>query len=130
MTTEASQISRRSFLYLSLTTAVAGVTTGCRLFSFGGGSPLEQALSAVDLQAAQVVGKELASQDVRFNDKGYLKQALAVFDSASSAAVEEGTVTISKAIVSDFRAGRTVKLSGWVLSMTEAHIIALKGLSE
>jgi hypothetical protein len=130
MTTEASQISRRSFLYLSLTTAVAGVTTGCRLFSFDGGSPLEQAMSGVDLQAARVVGKELASQDARFNDKGYLKQALSLFESSSPAAVDEGATTISKAIVADFRAGRTVKLSGWVLSMTEAHIIALKGLSE
>lgn len=128
MTTEASQLSRRNFLYLSLATAVAGVASGCRVFSFGTGSPLEQALAAVDLQAAQVVCHELAAQDARFKDKDYLTRALSVFEPAKDSSAGNGPTTVSIAIVADFRARRTVKVAGWVLSITEAQIIALKAL--
>jgi hypothetical protein len=130
MTTETSPISRRNFLYLSLVTAAAGVASGCRLFSLGNGSPLDQALAAIDLESAKYISRELANLDPNFKDKGYLANALVQFESASSGSANEGSSHLAQAIVSDFRSRRTVKISGWVLSLTEAQLIALKALSE
>jgi hypothetical protein len=127
MTSNPALISRREFLYLSLGVVASGMVSGCRLFSAQGGSPLEQALAALEPQAAQVVSKELVESDVRFGDQAYLVEQLRGL-AQRTAESDGGKSPLLQAIVADFRAQRTINVSGWILSITEAQVIALKAL--
>ena len=81
-------------------------------------------------EAAVVLGRRLAAEDPREDEKRALASRLAAdLRWSPGLAGKELDKRLGEAIRADFRDGRTLSVAGWVLSATEARTAALVALA-
>jgi hypothetical protein len=108
-------LSRRSTLQLILASMAAGAAPGAV-----GASVCTQWMNGLDINAAGVIGREYLG---RYPRDPALKEVLGLLRSPADAA-SGAARRLREMMRDDYIKGRTVNLSGWLVSRTEGCIFA------
>jgi len=123
-------MKRRNFIYLT-TAATAGIALP--VWYFQSGNPEYNELIAEpeflshiwDTHSIQEIGEKYRQQNAHENSERKLVNVL----SNDNSSIDSTTKLLRKQIQKDFKAGRTVIIDGWILSVTEARQCALFSLT-
>ena len=117
-------MQRRDFLIIGAAAATAAQSTS--IFAAGLNTTQMAALDAPGVQAALVIGREVLRQGVIPADAELLFAGFGLTSHRGPVSLyHQLAPSIPARTAQDFEAGKTVSVSGWVFSRTEAQFYAL-----